>query len=77
MDLWNDLVVFQLADVSQKDECYQALLCQCATAEADYLSLLQRLSTNDRICIERYIALCEETQYRLTQLAYQLGHETI
>ena len=76
MDLWNDLAAFQLAALSKQDECYQKLLNQCLAAEAAYLKLLPRLSEDDRRCIEHYLSLCEETQYRLTQLAYQLGRES-
>lgn len=70
MDNWTDLAVFEITAAAKNDACYQALLRRCAQAEIHYLSVSAKLTEEDRRAIEEYITLCEETQYRMTQLAY-------
>lgn len=59
----------QLTALAQADAWYQQLLSQCQEAETAYLQLLDKLSDADRETPERYIALCEELEYRRTCLA--------
>lgn len=59
----------QLNALAQADEWYQQLLRECETAEERYHQILQKLSDADREAMERYIALCEEMEYRRTCLA--------
>ena len=59
----------QLNVLVQEDEWYQQLLRECADAEVRYHQIAQKLSDADRDAVERYIALCEEMEYRRTCLA--------
>ena len=59
----------KLNSLTQEDEWYQQLLHQCEAAEVRYHQVVQKLSDEDREAVERYIALCEEMEYRRTCLA--------
>ena len=55
--------------LAQEDVWYQQLLQQCEEAEKRYQQIVDRLSDEERDSVERYIALCEELEYRRTCLA--------
>lgn len=65
----NDQQEKQLTALAQEDEWYQQLLRQCEAAEVRYHEILSKLSQGDRETVEKYIALCEEMEYRRTCLA--------
>lgn len=70
MSNWEDEGIFEVIQLCKVDPIYQELLQNCKEAEAAYLTIRSTLSQSDQAQIERYIALCEETQHRMTQLAY-------
>ena len=59
----------QLNALAQADAWYQQLLGQCEEAEERYQQIMETLSAEDKESVERYIALCEELEYRRTCLA--------
>ena len=65
----NDQQEKQLTALTQEDEWYQQLLRQCEAVEMRYHEILSKLSQGDRETVEKYIALCEEMEYRRTCLA--------
>lgn len=67
-DYWNQL----LREAARKDAFYQELLAQCREAEKGYVGLLERLSSDDREMLERYISLCEALEHRMTQLSWDI-----
>ena len=73
MDQWADDAVFRVVDAAKHDPFYQDLLDKCKVAESKYHDAVQPLSEPEQLSIENYIALCEELQYRMTQLAYRCG----
>ena len=73
MDGWTDEVVMKLSQLAKNDCEYQLLLNRCRKMEVEYLAIMNRLAEEERLCIDEYIVLCEELQYRMTQLAYGLG----
>lgn len=58
-----------LIELTQADAWYQQLLKQCEEAEKRYQQIVNKLSDEERDSVERYIALCEELEYRRTCLA--------
>lgn len=77
MDLWTEYAEFQVTERAKADKHYQALLEQCLIAEKSYLRIVEKLSEQDRADVEHYLTICEEMQYRMAQLAYQFGRESI
>lgn len=73
MDIWNDYVLPELAKLAQQDENYQRMLMENQKLETSYCDVIDSLSDSDREMIDEYIASCENLEYRLTQLAYELG----
>lgn len=70
MDKWTDLAVLRITAAAKNDPCYQSLLRRCEQAELLYQTVSAKLTEEDRRIVEEYIALCDQMQYRLTQLAY-------
>ena len=54
------------------DEWYQILLESCTKAERDFLRIRDMLSEHDKECLDNYISLCEELEYRRACLALQI-----
>lgn len=75
MDKWVDDVYIRLVQSAKSDADYQELLSQCMKAETDYALIVSTMTEEDRLRVDDYIALCEEVQYRMTRLAYDLGVE--
>ena len=75
MDKWSRNIVFRIAARAEKDEHYQELLHQCDKKEVAYHSIMQALSQTEQEKVDDYIALCEELEHRMSQLAYELGLE--
>lgn len=55
--------------LSRRDEHHCGLLSRCQALEREYLQVLSRLPGEDRRVIEEYITLCEEMEFRKSQLA--------
>ena len=72
-DIWNDCGVHQVAEIARTDKHYQDLLAECRRLEAGFCAVMDRLSEAERRLVEEYVAICEDLQYRETQLAYILG----
>lgn len=58
--------------LTEQDAVYQALTEQLIATETAYRHILQTLSQEDQEKVERYIALCEELDYRELCLAAEL-----
>jgi hypothetical protein len=70
-DYWDQI----FWEAARKDADYQTLLQRCREAEADYRRILDTLSPEQQEQLETYISLCEELQYRMTQLALQVPRQ--
>ena len=68
---WKDILVLRAA----ADEWYQQCLQKVKDCETDYLELKAALSPAGQEALDRYIAVCEELEHALVQLAYRLGKE--
>ena len=55
MDYWTHEVFSRLMQRVENDEEHQLLLMQCRNAEMDYLTIMERISEEDRLIIEEYI----------------------
>ena len=61
-----------LTEAVRKDPLYGDLLSECLKLESDYVRIKDSLSQEDGEILERYIALCEELEYRRTCIAMNL-----
>ena len=66
-----------LSHLTSVDKQYQTLLAQCIELEADYQRIMDHLSYDDRAIVERYIALCEEMDYRKLCIAMGIKKDTL
>ena len=71
--MWTDNVAERVLCAANTDVEYQQLLKECLQAEETYKSIVAMLTEEQCVQIERYIALCEELDYRFSQLAYCIG----
>ena len=68
--IWDDLVAAAKTDMD-----YQRALKDVKNLESHYLSVYNRLCSEDKAVIEDYIAACEALGDFMTLLAYRLGKE--
>ena len=61
-----------LTEAVRKDPLYGDLFADCLKLESDYVRIKDSLSQEDGEILERYIALCEELEYRRTCIAMNL-----
>lgn len=73
MDKWSREIAFRIAARAENDEIYQELLRQCEKKETGYQKIMQIHPKNEQEEVDDYIAVCEELEHRMTQLAYALG----
>lgn len=62
----------QLRALTSCDNIYQELLFACQKQEKEYLRIKNSLPNAEQESLERYIALCEELEYRRTCLAFHI-----
>ena len=72
-DIWNDYGIYRVTEKARGDQHYQELLAECKQLECGFNEVMNKLSEDDRSKVENYIAVCEDLQYRKTQLAYMLS----
>ena len=63
-----------LVKATRQDLIYQELLKTCEDLDCEYLRIKASLSKEDQVLLERYIAVCEDLEYRRTCLAANLTH---
>lgn len=63
----------KLLAATKVDMEYRRLLAECQELEDAYTQIKDNLSEEDRELLERYIALCEELEYRRTCLAMEMS----
>lgn len=56
----------QLQERLQCDPIYQNLLLECASLEVEYIRIKKQLTVEDQKFLDRYLAFCEELEYRRT-----------
>ena len=62
----------KLRALTSCDNIYQELLSACQKQEEEYLRIKNSLPIADQESLERYIAMCEELEYRRTCLAFRI-----
>ena len=75
MNKWSIRVDEKVTAKAGNDSEHEELLRQCVEKEAEYQKIMCKLSLAEREQVDNYIAVCEELEYRRTQLAYELGLE--
>ena len=73
MDIWNEETLYRLNRVARVDDHYLWLEKEMEDAAQGYLDIKKKLNDAECEALDRYISLCEEMEYRKSQLAYVLG----
>ncbi len=73
MDEYNWLK--KLTELAKQDSIYQQYYDKIKEAESAFLSLFSTLSESQQEVIGCYLSDCEELDYRLMQLSYELGRK--
>ena len=63
----------QLQELLQCDPVYQKLLLECNSLEVEYIRIKKQLTVENQKFLDKYLALCEELEYRRT---YHAMHYT-
>ena len=73
MKEWLQTGMYQVNSLLRKDQDFQNLMQRLEIASKDYQRILSKLSPEEKLIIENYIALCEEIEYQKTFTAYYCG----
>ena len=73
METWTNEILPKLLKIASADAFYQELCKYCAEKQTAYDQIVSKLPQQEAEQIEDYIASCEDLEYRMTQLAYDLG----
>ena len=73
MDEWLRIGCKQVQELLKCDPEYQKMLQDRLEAEQAYIAVMEKLSPEDRECVDNYIALCENLEYQRTHTAYRCG----
>ena len=73
MDHWNEYAYPKITARAKQDEIYLELLAENRILEQEYVKLMERMGESEQEIVDSYIASCENLEFRLTQIAYQVG----
>ena len=73
MKEWLQTGMYQVNGLLREDQDFQNLMQRLEIAGKDYQRILSKLSLEEKLIIENYIALCEEIEYQKTFTAYYCG----
>lgn len=72
-EMWNKEEIARIDSLAAKDKITQQYCLKLNELEEKYCEIINSLPENQRDIIERYIATCEEKDYRFAQLAFIVG----
>ena len=70
---WLETGIHQVNGSLSKDADFQELSQRLIMAQADYQAVIDKLSPEEQLKVEHYIAICEEIEYQKTLTAYYCG----
>ena len=73
MEHWNEYAYPKITAKARQDKIYLELLREYKILEQEYEKLMEKMSETEQEIVDSYIASCEELEFRLTQIAYQVG----
>ena len=73
MEHWNEYAYPKITARARQDKIYLELLREYKILEQEYEKLMEKMSETEQEIVDSYIASCEELEFRLTQIAYQVG----
>ena len=73
MNRWNHYAYLKISALAGNDEIYLELQAENKLLEAKYTELMGKLEESERELVDRYIASCEDLEFRFAQLAYCVG----
>lgn len=73
MEEWLRIGIHQVQEFLNHDPEYQKILLALCEAEERYTQIMQKLTCEERECVDDYIALCEELEYQRIHTAYRCG----
>ena len=73
MDHWNEYAYPKIAAKAKQDKIYLELQAENRILEQEYVRIMERMREAEQEIVDAYIASCENLEFRLMQIAYQLG----
>ena len=73
MEHWNEYAYPKITARARQDKIYLELLREYKILEQEFEKLMEKMSETEQEIVDSYIASCEELEFRLTQIAYQVG----
>ena len=73
MDHWNEYAYPKITARARQDNIYLELLTENRILEQKYRKLMEKMGEAEQEMVDSYIASCEDLEFRLTQIAYQVG----
>ena len=73
MDYWNEHAYPKITARAKKDKIYLELQAENRILEQEYVKLMEKMGESEQEIVDAYIASCENLEFRLTQIAYQIG----
>ena len=73
MDDWNEYAYPKITARAKKDKIYLELLEENRILEQEYAKIMERMHEAEQEIVDAYIASCENLEFHLTQIAYQIG----
>ena len=73
MEHWNEYAYPKITAKARQDKIYLELLREYKILEQEFEKLIEKMSETEQEIVDSYIASCEELEFRLTQIAYQVG----
>ena len=73
MDDWNEDAYPKITARAKKDKIYLELMEENRILEQEYAKIMERMREAEQEIVDAYIASCENLEFRLTQIAYQIG----
>ena len=73
MDHWNEYAYPKITAKAKQDKIYLELQAENRVLEQEYVKLMERMGKLEREIVDSYIASCEDLEFRMLQIAYQVG----
>lgn len=72
---WTEWAVHQVTEMALHDRDYRELCLLRNEQETVYISIMEKLSPEEKEQVEDYIASCENLEYMMSIMAYEFGKQ--
>ena len=73
MDHWNEYAYPKITSRAKQDKIYLELQAENRILEQEYVKLIEKMDESEKEILDRYIASCENLEFRFAQIAYWIG----